>query len=172
MEYLTDDILESAIRLQRRRIFDTHDVCFTLMTDFADDYIRELYQCLESSQEPFVKLHTDIAKRMASRDFRHVVRKHGGKHESMNCRGKKDECQVWEIIAGDKTVEPGYLNENGQKNLGRIEPPQGGTDNVQYVYVMNCTRCGCIYGSNGSDIFQRKCPACQNGAKGPKLKTI
>ena len=70
------------------------------------------------------------------------------------------------------TTRIGYKNRNGQKNLGRIEPTREGTDNEQYVYVMNCTKCGCIYGSNGSDIFQRKCPACQNGAKGPKLITI
>jgi hypothetical protein len=35
---------------------------------------------------------------MASKDFRHVVRKHGGKRMSLNCRGKEDLCQVWEII--------------------------------------------------------------------------
>jgi hypothetical protein len=35
MEYLTDGILERAIRSQRRRIFDTHDICSTLMTGFA-----------------------------------------------------------------------------------------------------------------------------------------
>ncbi len=171
MEYLTDDILERAIRTQHNRIFDTHDVCSTLMTDFVRDYVRELYQCLKSNQEPFVKLHTDIAKRMASRDFEHIVRKLGGKHRSMNCRGKEDECQVWERMDCIETIEPGCINKNKQKNLGRVEPKQAGTDNEQYVYVMNCTKCGCIYSSNGSDIFQRKCPKCQGGNKGPRLLT-
>ncbi len=70
------------------------------------------------------------------------------------------------------TTRPGYINENGQKNLGLVLPNQIGTDNEQYVYVMNCTRCGLVYGANGSDIFQRKCPGCQKGTKGPKLKTV
>jgi hypothetical protein len=70
------------------------------------------------------------------------------------------------------TTRAGYGNENGQKNLGRAEPKQTGTDNEQYVHVMNCTRCGLVYGANGSDIFQRKCPACQDGAKGPTIRTI
>jgi hypothetical protein len=73
--------------------------------------------------------------------------------------------------ANKSTTIPGFINENSQKNLGRVEPKQAGTDNEQYAYVMNCTKCGCIYGSNGSDIFQRKCPNCQGGNKGPKLLT-
>jgi hypothetical protein len=71
--------------------------------------------------------------------------------------------------ANKGTTRAGYINENRQKNLGRVEPRRAGTDHDQYIYVMNCTRCGIIYGSNGSDIFQRKCPKCQRGAKGPKL---
>ena len=67
------------------------------------------------------------------------------------------------------TTRLGYVNENGQKNLGRVEPSQAGTDNEQYVHVMNCIKCSMIYGSNGSDIFQRKCPNCQGGKEGPKL---
>jgi hypothetical protein len=74
--------------------------------------------------------------------------------------------------ASKGTTEPGYVNASGQKNLGCVKPKQAGTDNEQYVYVMNCIRCGLIYGANGSDIFQRKCPGCQKGAKGPELKTI
>jgi PHP family Zn ribbon phosphoesterase len=70
------------------------------------------------------------------------------------------------------TTMVGHINKNGQKNLGRVEPPQAGTDLGQYVFVMNCVRCGTIYGSNGSDIFERKCPNCQGGEKGPKLLII
>jgi hypothetical protein len=32
--------------------------------------------------------------------------------------------------------------------------------------------CGLRYGSNGSDFFQRKCPACQGGAPGPSLAEL
>ena len=98
MEYLTNNIIERAIRSQPSDIFDSHDIYFTLMTDFARDYVRELYECHDSNLGPFEKLHTDIAKRMAAKDFGHVVRKHGGKRMSRNCRGKDDLCQVWERI--------------------------------------------------------------------------
>ena len=41
-----------------------------------------------------------------------------------------------------------------------------GNDHLQYIYVLRCERCGNEYGSNGSDIFQRKCPSCQGGMPG------
>jgi hypothetical protein len=67
------------------------------------------------------------------------------------------------------TTQPGYMNRNNQKNLGRREPPLVGTDHGQYVYIMNCTECGFVYGANGSDIHLHKCPECQGGNKGLDL---
>ena len=37
---------------------------------------------------------------------------------------------------------------------------------MQYSYKMVCQNCGEVYGANGSDIFQRKCPKCQGGNPG------
>jgi hypothetical protein len=68
-----------------------------------------------------------------------------------------------------ETTKPGFLNPNGQKNLGRTEPPIKGTDHGQYVYIIQCIRCGLIYGANGSDIWERKCPKCQGGKPGIRL---
>lgn len=96
MEYLTEYIVERAIRAQEDDTFDTHDICFTLMTDFAADYVRELYECLEGDQDPFVKLNNEIDKLLASSYLSHVVRELGSKRRSTNCRGKEEECQVWE----------------------------------------------------------------------------
>ena len=70
-----------------------------------------------------------------------------------------------------KSIERGRINRNGQRNLGRFEPLQKGTDHCQYIYIMQCTKCGNIYGANGSDVFQRKCPQCQNGCPGLLLNT-
>jgi GTP:adenosylcobinamide-phosphate guanylyltransferase len=97
MEYISDEILIQAIERQGE-IFDSHDVTFTIMRDLAEAYTRDLHAALDSSQDPFVKLHTDITKRMASSRLSHIVEKHGGKQRSMNCRGKMDECQVWRRI--------------------------------------------------------------------------
>jgi hypothetical protein len=44
--------------------------------------------------------------------------------------------------ANKSTTIPWFINENSRENLGRVEPKQAGTDNEQYVYVMNCTKCG------------------------------
>lgn len=64
-------------------------------------------------------------------------------------------------MAEAKSTEIGYVNKNNQRNNGIT--PHEGTDNNQYFYEMECLNCGHKYYSNGSDIWQRKCPACQGG---------
>jgi hypothetical protein len=66
--------------------------------------------------------------------------------------------------SGGKTTKPGYVNKNGQEILQATDLP--GNDHNQIVYVLRCESCGHRYGANGSDIWQRKCPACGGGAAG------
>ena len=65
-----------------------------------------------------------------------------------------------------ETTTIGYINRNNQKNHGTRGV--AGTDHAQYAYKMECLvkGCGHVYGANGTDIFQRKCPRCQGGNKG------
>jgi hypothetical protein len=63
-----------------------------------------------------------------------------------------------------KTTTPRYVNRNGQEVLHGTDVP--GNDHNQVVYVMRCKACGNRYGANGSDIWQRRCPACGGGASG------
>jgi hypothetical protein len=67
---------------------------------------------------------------------------------------------------GTNTTQIGYINRNNQKVLGTRGVK--GNDHGQYSYKVECQNDGCriIYGVNGSDVFQRKCPNCQNGEKG------
>jgi len=60
--------------------------------------------------------------------------------------------------------QPGDINANGQQLL-RVTGAKGNDFNAR-VWVMKCRRCGEIYGCNGSDAWQRKCPNCQDGAIG------
>lgn len=62
-----------------------------------------------------------------------------------------------------KTTETGYINKNNQRNAGKTD--MQGTDYGQYLYAMECLDCGHKYFANGSDIWLRKCPECQGGAK-------
>ena len=63
-----------------------------------------------------------------------------------------------------KTTDVGYINKNNQKNNGRV----GKSDNHynQWFYEMECLNCGHKYNANGSDIWLRKCPNCQDKGKG------
>jgi hypothetical protein len=63
------------------------------------------------------------------------------------------------------TTQLGYVNRNQQECLGTRGV--AGSDHLQVAYKMECLICGHFYGANGTDIFQRKCPACQDGALGP-----
>lgn len=65
------------------------------------------------------------------------------------------------------TTETGFVNTNGQVTIRNTGLP--GTDHNQYVYQIGCSLCGEIYGANGSDVHERKCPACQGGRPGIPL---
>lgn len=62
---------------------------------------------------------------------------------------------------------PGDVNRNKQQLLRKTDEP--GTDNNAKVWILKCENCLHIYGCNGTDAFQRKCPACQNGADGLEI---
>lgn len=62
------------------------------------------------------------------------------------------------------TTEIGYTNTNDQQCHGTLKVK--GTDHRQYVYRLECLRCGYVYGANGADIHERRCPECQGGAPG------
>jgi hypothetical protein len=68
-----------------------------------------------------------------------------------------------------ETTRPGYVNRNNQVVIRNTNLP--GTDRGQTVYQLGCAICGHVYGANGSDIFERKCPKCQGGASGLPLET-
>ncbi len=63
-----------------------------------------------------------------------------------------------------RSVKIGYVNPNGQLCCGHLGV--GGTDYLQFAYKVGCTRCGVVYGANGSDMHERKCPECQGGKEG------
>jgi plasmid stabilization system protein ParE len=66
------------------------------------------------------------------------------------------------------STAPGHVNRNDQEVIRRTELP--GNDHQQRVYELRCGRCDHRYGANGSDIFQRLCPRCQDGAPGLPLE--
>jgi hypothetical protein len=63
-----------------------------------------------------------------------------------------------------RTTQIGFTNPNNQKCLGHRGVP--GNDHLQKSYRMECLICGENYGANGSDVFERRCPKCQQGKAG------
>jgi hypothetical protein len=66
--------------------------------------------------------------------------------------------------ASESTTAIGFVNRNRQEVVRATG--LSGNDHLQRVYELLCLHCKCRYGSNGSDNFQRKCPACQGGTTG------
>jgi hypothetical protein len=64
------------------------------------------------------------------------------------------------------TTTVGFINRNNQRVHGHRG--MSGNDHVAYSYKLECLHSGCgeVYGANGTDIFQRKCPRCQGGKPG------
>lgn len=58
----------------------------------------------------------------------------------------------------------GHINRNNQQVIRATDLP--GNDHLQKIYVLRCLKCQTEYGANGSDIWQRKCPKCQNSKPG------
>ena len=78
---------------------------------------------------------------------------------------------LWKNIEGVVTMNKekfancatvaGYMNRNNQVNLGRTN--MRGTNPTNWLYQMRCQECLHEYYANGSDIHEKKCPACQGG---------
>lgn len=76
-------------------------------------------------------------------------------------RNKQDDNEYFQTEDTEimNTTEVGYINRNNQKNNGRTDIP--GTDFGQWFYDMECLNCGHTYHANGSNIYEKKCPKCQ-----------
>ena len=66
--------------------------------------------------------------------------------------------------SNDDSLEVGYFNINYQQCGGHCGVP--GTDEGQYAYKTECNICGYVYGTNGPDMYERRCPECQEGTPG------
>lgn len=63
-----------------------------------------------------------------------------------------------------KTTYPGFVNRHGQVVIYNTR--KDGTDHLEKIYKLGCSNCGHVYGANGADIFERRCPNCGGGEAG------
>jgi hypothetical protein len=70
------------------------------------------------------------------------------------------------VSGNTDTTKIGFVNRNNQRCDGHLGV--AGTDHGQFAYRMECLEpnYGYVYGANGTDVFQRKCPKCQKGKDG------
>jgi NAD-dependent SIR2 family protein deacetylase len=56
-------------------------------------------------------------------------------------------------------MDVGEMNRNGQILLEKTNV-RSTTHSYAKIWVMRCTQCENVYGSNGCDAHERKCPKC------------
>jgi hypothetical protein len=74
------------------------------------------------------------------------------------------EMNLNAMTSWDHVTTIGYRNREGQEVLRKTD--RVGSTPDQRVFVLRCSVCGYEYGSNGSDIYNRLCPNCQEGPAG------
>ena len=67
------------------------------------------------------------------------------------------------------TTEPGFANPNRQV-VERATGAPSAERAHQSVYALRCRDCGFLYGCNGLDIKERRCPQCQGGVAGEPVQ--
>jgi len=63
----------------------------------------------------------------------------------------------------DSLTVPGSVNRNGQRVVGCLR--DDANNQLAKVYEVTCTLCAYSYAAYGSDLWQRKCPGCQDGSE-------
>ena len=79
--------------------------------------------------------------------------------KARNIREMNSKGGSWELVTA-----LGYRNEEGQVVVAKTV--RTGDDPSQRVFVLQCSVCGCSYGTYGPDIPRRCCPYCQDGPPG------
>jgi hypothetical protein len=71
----------------------------------------------------------------------------------------------WQWRSGEgPSVQIGVVNAHDQRCCGHRGV--AGTDHAQFAYKVECTVCGFVYGANGSDMHERRCPMHDGGEAG------
>ena len=95
MQHITDAVLRRAVLEIPVNRFDSHDLYKAIMRVAPRAYAFELYRCADSD-DPFEKLHPQIARRLATHDLHDLCRQTYQKQISQNVRGQDTRCEVWE----------------------------------------------------------------------------
>lgn len=113
-------------------------------------------------------VRVDRVKQMIGHMVRQIMESRGYQLDAQNVKVLQDRRLFKKASrfrdGTSKTTQIGYVNRNNQRNLGT--QGESGTDHNSSAYRLECLECHYFYLANGTDIFQRKCPKCQNGAPG------
>ena len=95
MNHITRQILEQAVQTQESSQFDSHDVIRAVMRIAPQEYVRELYDYVDTP-DPFKPVHGAIGSELGQ--MQGIVRQQHNKVQTMNIRGELSPVETWERI--------------------------------------------------------------------------
>lgn len=97
MYYITDYVLRIAVADIADSRFDSHDLYRAIMRVAPRAYARELYRCVDDD-DPINRLHREVAQRLAMPELSGLCRQRHEKRTSLNIRGQRTLCEVWDKV--------------------------------------------------------------------------
>jgi hypothetical protein len=99
----------------------------------------------------------DVRAKLAEMGFDETV-------VSQQIQRARKQREFNERTSWDHITSIGYRNREGQLVIRKTE--REGSAPGQRVFILQCTVCDHEYGADGSDIYDRLCPKCQDGPPG------
>src|SRR5688572_8248329 len=99
----------------------------------------------------------DVRAKLAEMGFDETV-------VSLQIQRARKQREFNERTSWDHITSIGYRNREGQLVIRKTE--REGSAPGQRVFILHCTVCDHEYGADGSDIYDRLCPKCQDGPPG------
>jgi hypothetical protein len=99
----------------------------------------------------------DVRAKLAEMGFDETV-------VSLQIQRARKQREFNERTSWDHITSIGYRNREGQLVIRKTE--REGSAPGQRVFILQCTVCDHEYGADGSDIYDRLCPKCQDGPPG------
>jgi hypothetical protein len=83
---------------------------------------------------------------------------------SLQIQRARRQKEFNELTSWDHITTIGYRNREGQRVIRKTD--RVGSAPGQRVFILHCTVCDHEYGADGSEIYDRLCPKCQDGPPG------
>lgn len=148
----SEDLVKNRSVFENEHVFDA-----VLCVQAAMDFVKGNAVSPEDAEIDGVKVGLKLAKKEGWIWVR--------KPDDQTTVAPNEQAEVLSVESNatgmSKHKNPGNRNDNGQITIRETQWP--GNDHNAKICILECEKCKFRYGVNGPDIWERKCPNCQDG---------